>query len=74
MRALLVVFVAIFVVISSVNTVPARYFLEEIKKISKRQLGNSDWDFCLALTYRCSNSFECFDMPNDRWHKCLCKT
>lgn len=79
MRALLVVFVAIFVLVSSVNMVPARSFLGEIKKISKRQGGYADHAFCVALGVRCydTNTY-CMESPIlqelDINRKCLCKT
>ena len=79
MRALLVVLVAIFVVISSVNMVPAPTFLEEIKKISKRQGGNADHEFCVALGVRCYE-INTYCIENailneyDLYHKCTCKT
>ena len=55
MRVILVLSVALFVLCSSVNMVPARSFLDDIKRYSKRQ-GKP-----LCSYYECeSNNFVCF--------------
>ena len=64
MRVLMVVSVALFVLCSSVNMFPARYFLDEIKKYSKRQGNQQDVEFCLEAKMPCYILFD----PNE--HHC----
>ena len=74
MRIYLFVSVVIFLLCSSVNMIPARVFLDEVKRYSKRQgsLGPDD-EFCLDLKIEC-HGFVCFKRDErDPEHKCLGK-
>ena len=53
MRVLLVLSVALFVLCSSVNMVPTRTFLDDIKRYSKRQGG--EFSSCDDPDFLCSN-------------------
>ena len=57
MRMLLVLSMALFVLCSSVNMVPARSFLEDIKRYSKRQ---GSLPFCDDPDFLCSNGSHAF--------------
>ena len=60
MRALLVVSVALFLLLSSVNMLPARSFLEDIINNSKRQKKE-----CPNLKLRCYTEYDCLYFHGD---------
>ena len=62
-RAILLVSVALFFC-SSVNTLPARSFLESITDNSKRQ-GGLYWNFCLALQKECIEVYGEYSCEHD---------
>ena len=72
MRVLLVVSVALFVFISSVNMVPARSFLGEIKKRFKRQI-TADDEYCFDLFRPCLGFIDCILNWRDEVPKCIGK-
>lgn len=74
MRVLLVVSVVLFVLCSSVNTLPARSFLEYIKQYSKKS-SDEDILFCLNNNIPCNPEFyHCpYDNPADTDFKCQSK-
>ena len=74
MRVLLVASVALFLLWSSVNALPARSFLEYIKQYSKKA-SNEDILFCLNNNIPCNPEFyHCpYDNPTDTDFKCRSK-
>ena len=71
LRALLVVSVVLFLLCSSVNMVPARSFLDEVKTYSKRQ--SLDYFFCYASQIECESEMgsDCLQDPiKDPEYKC----
>ena len=75
LRALLVVSVALFLLCSSVNMVPARSFLDEVKTYSKRQGWLAlDVLFCYAEQIQCESEIvgsDCLqDHIKDPEYKC----
>ena len=57
MRMLLVLSMVLFVLCSSVNMVPARSFLDDIKRYSKRQ---GSLPLCTDPNFQCSNGSHSF--------------
>ena len=75
LRARLVVSVALFLLCSSVNMVPARSFLDEVKTYSKRQGGHvDDILFCYFAQIECESeivgSYCLQDYSKDPQFKC----
>ena len=67
MKIILVVSVALILLCSSVNMLPARSFLESITDISKRQ----NDQLCLNLFQPCFDDFDCIFHSTDP--RCLSK-
>ena len=77
-RVILAVSVIMFLLCSSVNMVPARSFLEEIKRYSKRQGGNWELDFVFCATQKIKCILDpvgnyCLEDPRDPESKCTGK-
>ena len=70
MRVLLVVSVTLCVLFSSINMVPSRSFLGEIKKRLKRQI-TADDEYCFDLFRPCLGFIDCILNWRDEVPKCI---